>query len=298
MNSNTRFHKIKETVLDRLSKKQTDGLISKTEQDAPVKPSFVEKLENRYVTPSNIKNDKNSFKYKHFINLSSKDKIYENVDFSFSIFDNAYFRDCEFKNCNFTGTVIKNSNFKGAKFQNCNFDYSFFEKTQISINILYENSPQKENLKSSFARNLRTNFQQLGDSRNVNRAILIELDATREHLKKICYDHSSHYRDKYTGWRRAKGFKDYYSFIFFDFIWGNGESLWKLLRTLLILVISITFIDFYYNTETKLARGFNLLLGTTPLNLVPETWSSMFLLIRLLIMSLLTALIIKRISRR
>lgn len=158
--------------------------------------------------------------------------------------------------------------------------------------------PQKENIKSSFARNLRTNFQQLGDSRNVNRAILIELEATREHLKKICYDHSSHYRDKYKSWRRVKGFQDYYTFIFFDFIWGNGESLWKLLRSLLLLIVLINFVDFYYNTETEVTRGFNLLLGTTQLKLIPETWNSIFLLIRLLMMSLLTALIIKRISRR
>ena len=263
-----------------------------------IKSSFVQKLENQYVIQNIINNENRIFKYKHFINLSSKDKVYDNVDFSFSIFDNAYFRDCEFRNCNFTGTIIKNSNFKGAKFKNCNFDYSFFEKTQISINILYENSPQKENIKSSFARNLRTNFQQLGDSRNVNRAILIELEATREHLKKICYDHSSHYRDKYKSWRRVKGFQDYYTFIFFDFIWGNGESLWKLLRSLLLLIVLINFVDFYYNTETEVTRGFNLLLGTTQLKLIPETWNSIFLLIRLLMMSLLTALIIKRISRR
>lgn len=263
-----------------------------------IKPSFVEKLENKYVTQNKITNDFKNFKYKHFINLSSKDKIYEQVDFSYSILDNAYFRDCTFSNCKFIGTIIKNSNFKGAKFKNCTFDYSFFDKTQISINILYENSPQKENIKSSFARNLRTNFQQLGDSRNVNRAILIELDATREHLKKICYDHSSHYRDKYTGWRRAKGFKDYYSFIFFDFIWGNGESLWKLLRTFLYILCIFSFIDLYYNSTLNLIRSFNLLLSGTALNKIPETWGSIFMLIRLLLMSLLTALIIKRISRR
>ena len=180
MNTNTRFHKVKETIFQKISqKKKTGESIAKTEENSPLKPSFVKKLENQYVTPLNIKNDKKSFKYKHFINLSSKDKIYENVDFSFSIFDNAYFRDCEFSHCNFTGSIIKNSNFKGATFKNCNFEYAIFEKTQISINILYENSPQRENTKSYFARNLRTNFQQLGDSRNVNRAILIELEGKR-----------------------------------------------------------------------------------------------------------------------
>ena len=260
MNTNTRFHKVKETIFQKISqKKKTGESIAKTEENSPLKPSFVKKLENQYVTPLNIKNDKKSFKYKHFINLSSKDKIYENVDFSFSIFDNAYFRDCEFSHCNFTGSIIKNSNFKGATFKNCNFEYAIFEKTQISINILYENSPQRENTKSYFARNLRTNFQQLGDSRNVNRAILIELEATREHLKKICYDRSSHYRDKYKGWLRIKGFKDYYTFIFFDLIWGNGESLGKLIRTFIVLVLLISFVDNHYNEHFDFIRGFNLL---------------------------------------
>ena len=64
------------------------------------------------------------------------------------------------------------------------------------------------------------------------------------------------------------------------------------------VVYRVNFVDFYYNTETEVTRGFNLLLGTTQLKLIPETWNSIFLLIRLLMMSLLTALIIKRISRR
>lgn len=260
--------------------------------------SYVKKLENQFVEKDLIENDYKTFRYKHFINLSSLKKTYKNVDFSYSIFDNAYFRDCFFTDCKFVGTIIKNSNFKGAKFKNCTFDYCFFEKTQISINILFENSPQGENIKSAFARNLRTNFQQLGDSRNVNRAILIELEATREHLKKICYSHSSHYREKYQGLRRLKGFKDYYIFIIFDFIWGNGESLWKLLQTFLFIIFLLSSIDLYYNFTFNIFRGFNLLLGGTKLGLIPEIWGSVFILIRLIIMSLLTALIIKKISRR
>lgn len=260
--------------------------------------SYVDKLENQFVTQELIKNDYKTFKYKHLVNLSSLNKTYESVDFSYSIFDNAYFRDCTFINCKFIGTIIKNSNFKGATFKNCTFDYSFFEKTQVSINILFENAPQGENIKSAFARNLRTNFQQLGDSRNVNRAILVELEATREHLKKICYSHESHYRDKYKGLRLLKGFKDYYTFIFFDFIWGNGESLWKLLRTFVYIIFIFSLIDLYYNSTLSLYNGFNLLLGGTKLNNIPELWGSTFILVRLLMMSLLTALIIKRISRR
>ena len=36
--------------------------------------SFVEKLENKFVAQDKILNDYKNFKYKHFINLSSKEK--------------------------------------------------------------------------------------------------------------------------------------------------------------------------------------------------------------------------------
>ena len=37
-----------------------------------IKSSFVQKLENQYVIQNIIKNENRIFKYKHFINLSSK----------------------------------------------------------------------------------------------------------------------------------------------------------------------------------------------------------------------------------
>ena len=52
----------------------------------------------------------------------------------------------------------------------------------------------------------------------------------------------------------------------------------------------------YERSLLSLYNGFNLLLGGTKLNNIPELWGSTFILVRLLMMSLLTALIIRPLS--
>lgn len=94
-----------------------------------------------------------------------------------------------------------------------------------------------------FARTLRMNFQQIGDAKAVNKAILLELDATANSLRKSWLSSESYYREKYAGWKKLRQFIRWAEFRMPDAIWGNGERTLKLLRTLMVVHVLIAIYD-------------------------------------------------------
>ena len=109
----------------------------------------------------------------------------------------------------------------------------------IDEHVLSTGCPGTENLKMRFARSLRVNYQQLGNADAVNKAIAVELEATRVHLEKSWRSNESYYRRKYAGAQRALQLLRWIQFITLDWIWGNGESVGKLLRAALVVILVI-----------------------------------------------------------
>jgi hypothetical protein len=241
-----------------------------------------------------------------FIRLIALDKKFTKVDFKYSIFDNSYLRNCKFDTCDFTGCRFVGTNLNGAIFSNCKFQYAIFEKTQIDSYILDQECPNEENLKMKFARSLRMNYQSLGDAQSVNKAMKVELKATEEHLYKAWSANSTYYRNKYKGWNRVKHFLQWTQFILLDFIWGNGESYWKLLRTVFIIFFLIASIDFftlnnYQPTHNYIESFFNapqIFLGTLAPSTYPSWYLTIVLFIRLIFFGFFMSIIIKQWNRR
>jgi hypothetical protein len=119
-----------------------------------------------------------------FLRLVAKERRFANVDFKYSIFDTCYLRQCAFDSCDFIGCRFIGTSLYGSTFSGCKCDYSTFERTIVTTDLLRTCCPAPENLKMRFARTLRTNYQQLGDAQAANMAIHVELEATREHLWK------------------------------------------------------------------------------------------------------------------
>ena len=180
-----------------------------------------------------------------FIRIGSKKKTFENIDFSHTYFEHCYFKNCFFNSCNFTGCKFTNSNFSGSSFSGCKFEYAQFDKTLVDDDIL-DNCPGYDNLKLKFARMLRINFQSLGNADAANKAIQIELKATEIHLKKEWTSNEAYYNKKYQNIKRVSSFFEWSFFILFQFIWGNGESLVKLLRMGFIIWCVMALIDSLY----------------------------------------------------
>jgi hypothetical protein len=242
-----------------------------------------------------------------FIRLVATGRTFQNVNFRYTFFDTCYLRNCRFDSCDFTGCRFLNSQLPGAKFSGCKFDYATFEKTIIDAQLLDTECPGHENLKMRFARSLRTNFQQLGDTEGVNKAMRVELSATEIHLKKAWNSNESYYRHHHPGaLQRTLAFLKWFKFKVLDFVWGNGESIFRLVRFVLIVLVLMALGDVAVDGDParvqsylgSFIRSFTIFFGT----LIPDDYGKAYLAaiscLRLFAIGVFLAIIIKKFSRR
>ena len=252
---------------------------------------------------ANIENEKMSNLF--LVRLVAKRKTFKCIDFKYTIFDGCYFRDCIFDSCDFTGCRFLSSNLNGAKFIGCKFDYATFERTMVDDRILDSSCPGPENLRMRFARALRMNYQQMGDALAANKAVHIELEAEETHLHKAWKSKESYYRKKYQGLTRLKMFAQWFEFKVLDLVWGNGESVYKLVRFVfvLLILIAVADIDIFGDSMPRSAleaaqRASQIFLGI----LMPKEWNANLLtaivFMRLVTFGFFMSIIIKRFNRR
>lgn len=256
--------------------------------------------------PSPVTNELTAFKFKIFVRLNANRIRFTNVSFEHSVFDGCYFRGCVFDSCNFTGCRFVGSNLHQSTFPGSKFDYATFERSQIEDDILTTAAPREENLRMRFARSLRMNFQQIGDAKAVNQAITLELEATSQHLRESWLSEKEYHRQKYPGLRRAAQFLAWIEFWVLHFVWGNGESIPKLLRSIIIAMVAIAIYDASaleaeptvsdYWSSLKLAPA--IFLGTLTQAHHSLAAASLIVATKLIALSLLTALLVKRFGRR
>ncbi len=270
-----------------------------------VKEGNRETIADKYV-PQNVSDELRAFSLKVFIRLNAKNITFRNVSFAHGIFDGCYFRNCVFDSCDFTGCRFLGSNLHQSSFLGCKFDYATFERCQVDDDILTSEAPREENLRMRFARSLRMNYQQVGDARAVNKAITLELEATSKHLMESWFSDRPYHRKKYPGFRRILQFMRWIEFWILHFIWGNGESIFKLLRSIASAIVLIAIYDASslkveatvsdYWESLKLAPG--IFLGTVVHAHHSIGAASAIVATKLVALSLLTALLVKRFGRR
>lgn len=241
-----------------------------------------------------------------FIRGVAKGKKFEHVNFNYCIFDVCYFRNCVFTHCNFVGCRFTGTSFNGSKFICCDFRYAVFERTQVDVNSLVESAPDEENLRAKFFRSLRVNYQQQGDTESVNFVIRQELKATRKHLSKSWRSEEEYYRKKYQSLNRIGKFFEWLSFVILDWIWGNGESLKRLLLTVFIIFSCILF--YLMSTASgdltlkifceNLKQTPLVFLGTKSIAGDNDGVFALIYFIRLVVFGLFMSLLVKKISRR
>lgn len=265
------------------------------------------KVVTDFYVPKNVSTELENFKFIVFIRLNAKNITFKNVSFTHCIFDNCYLNHCVFDTCDFTGCKFLGSNFHQTAFRGCKFEFATFERSQIDDDILMSEAPREENLRMRFARSLRMNYQQIGDAKAVNKAISLELEATSIYLYKSWRSGETYYKEKYPGLLNGiVQFVRWSEFRMLDFVWGNGESILKLLRSILLSIIIIATYDSNTN-GSPLNIGFYL----SSLKIAPEVFLgisspdnftkgvlSIITGTRFVSIALLTALLVKRFSRR
>lgn len=254
--------------------------------------------------------EKENFKFKVFVRLHAKKVKFTKISFEHSIFDSCSLTHCSFDSCDFTGCKFIGSNLTQTSFPGSTFKYVTFERCQID-NDIFNEAPTEENLKMRFARSLRMNYQQIGDAKAVNKAITLELETTSIYLLKSWKSNEKYYKEKYPGLLNGIiQFMKWLEFWILEFIWGNGESILKLLRSMLLSIILIAIYDTNTNTNAKAGLvnfGFYLdsleiaissFLGVSHPTNFSNNIISLITGVRFVAISLLTALLVKRFSRR
>ncbi|MYN39247.1 hypothetical protein GTP55_07680 [Duganella sp. FT109W] len=273
---------------------------------AALSPGNREVLTDLFASGS-LMNEPQLYAFKVYVRLNAmKQTRFQNVSFRHSIFESAYFNRCFFNSCDFTGCRFVSCNFHQSAFSGCVFDYATFERCQIDDDILDNEAPSQDNLKLRFARTLRMNFQQIGDAKAVNKAILLELDATANYLRKSWLSSESYYREKYAGWKKLRQFIRWAEFRMLDAIWGNGESTLKLLRTLMVVHVLIAIYDTAQFRDPWSLRAYldslvsspGIFFGITTPGYFPVWVCSAIAALRLIGFAFLTAILVKRFGRR
>ena len=243
-----------------------------------------------------------NFSRKDFSRIFAVGKTFTNVDFSQSNISNCYFRNCRFIKCDFTGTSFKDCYLKGTSFPESILKYTTFNSSHLDCSILDKSLPPEENLARDFVRTLRVNFSQVGNYEAVNKAASIEVQLTGTHLYKAAYSREAYYRgkDKYSGFGRLKAILSHSKWKFLDFLWGNGESLLKIIYSSFAFVIFMTVI-ISLSTPIELREliypVFCQFWGVTNAA-VPAHYALVLTVFRLLFFSLFISVLVKRLAKR
>lgn len=240
---------------------------------------------------------KENHEHTRFRVVTAKGVHFQAVSFKYCLFEDCYFRDCRFENCDFTGASFRNSNLRGCTFDGCRFDYCRFAHTLVPQVILERHMPGYENVALEFARALRVNYAQTGDSVGVNKAISAELDATRIHLHKAAWSKESYYRNKHHGLNRLAKIVQYYWFLLLDFVWGHGESLPKLLRTGAVCYALVAYVLYSPTFGVIRAVRDSFLLFWGSASSLPLLGAGAVAL-RTVLLGLFVTVLVRRLSRR
>ena len=135
----------------------------------------------------------------------------------------------------------------------------------------------------------------------------MELTATEIHLKKAWQSNESYYRSHNPGAvSRALAFLEWLKFKVLDFVWGNGENRFRLVRFVLIILVLMALGDVAFAGDparvrsyvASFIRSFAIFFGT----LMPDDYGKAYLAliacVRLVTVGFFLSIIIKKFSRR
>lgn len=218
----------------------------KLEQSMPVEIHADERIgydiNRKSAGKSGLRNE--NFRNRRFDDVSANETVFENCDFSYSIFVRGYFHRTKFLNCSFVGCRFYDCNFREARFNSSDFRYCSFQNTLVPAAEIISNLPPQPNLRRDVLQVLKVNALQVGDIEGSRRFTDEEIKATEVHLKMALKGEGHYYKEKYPS--------TYDKFILLiqlashkasGFFWGHGERPYKLIMSLLVIILLMTLIN-------------------------------------------------------
>lgn len=222
-----------------------------------------------------------------FLRLGMSNAMFANSNITQSEFDKCYLRKCIFRNVDFTGSVFRDCNLDKASFDCCTLKYARFYNCQLDANEIENSLPKEPNLRLDLARNLRANFNQIGDRESAEHFLDIAMSAQEELLKKIITAKTKYYRDNFNLQDRIRSLVELNKLTISKYIWGYGYKIERLMMSYIVFILLFSLTSYLFGFEyifnnqiTKLDFWSNVyfyanaLVTSSVSNIVPITLAS------------------------
>ncbi len=180
------------------------------------------------------------FSGRYLRDIEGKEVTYSDCTFSYSIIERGYFHKANFINCKFIGARIRESIFRSATFENCDFSYVDFHRCVLPVPQLLANLPGFPNVRWELLHNLRANAHSVGDTKWEADVVYHEARTEIEHWRGIANAGTGYYQ-KYSTRQRLVARFHHVRLLAERYIWGHGESLFRLALSTVFFLIVIGF---------------------------------------------------------
>lgn len=267
--------------------------------------------------PDNLKIADKNITASSFIRLGMKEAVIKDSSFTQSNFEDSYFRKAVFKSVRFTGSSFRFCNFDKASFQACDFRYCNFFQCKLPKDEIIACMPPEPNLRRDLARNLRANYEMIGDKKSADAFLDIEIQANKEELKAIFLSNTEYYKEHYNLIDQLIAGLNFIGSKLSGMIWGYGHRVGRLFVSYFMITCLFSLITYFGNVGFLVANqgtqralklwesiymGFGQTVGLSGLPFVPTTLFGEIIIllesfIGTLFLALLAATIYRRIAR-
>ena len=175
-----------------------------------------------------------------FINVGIKNAKIQDSSLTQVIFDDVYGRNAEFENVDFTGSTFRNCNFKKAKFNGCTFKYCKFYNTELPVSEIIRCLPTEPNLREELSKSLKVNFSQLGDKKNSDKFLDLEIKAQQVEMFEIFKSRTKYYKERYDQIDRIEYLLKYLFSRAGGLIYGHGFKIQRLVFSFLVFILFLS----------------------------------------------------------
>jgi len=172
-----------------------------------------------------------------FVRLGMKEAVFKDCSFTKSSFEDLYFRKAKFNNIQFTGSKFSYCNFDKAIFQTCDFSYCSFFYCKLPLEEIKSCLPYEANLRRDLARNLRKNYEMLGDKKSADEFLDIEIKAFETELQDIFLSKTDYYKQHFNFREQLSSGIKYLLSKASGWIWGYGHRIFRLFFSFLMIIL-------------------------------------------------------------
>lgn len=184
-----------------------------------------------------------------FVRIGAKDAQFNSCSLTQCQFEESYLRKARFRDVDLTGSTFRNCNLEKATFKGCTLRYCTFQSTRLDCDEIIGCLPVEPNLRRDLARNLRRNFEELGDKDTANVFLDLEIDAHEQELLGAFRRKTDYYRTHYTGVDQAVAGIKLLSSKLSGIVWGYGHRVRRLLASYITFTLLLGLATYFAGLE-------------------------------------------------